>query len=289
LITYRRIFVGNQCNNRCLYCDYRHRGESNPDLGEISEDMDHAVGVDSVEFYGGEPTIREDFISIIDRAQEKGFKRIKLVTNGRMFSDMDMAIQAIESGCYLFEIKVHGSNPRVHDAITGVDGSFWQTIQGIQNLRGIDMLKDSPFDPFIGVKISICKENSADIENAVVNLLQFKVDRIILSFDDNALAMTKALPHIQNAINISILNRVWIVTQKIPLCLMEGFEHHVSEVYAVSHNRFGHHKNCAKCVYGDICPGVNVDYLKKFGFREFRHVTKSKYSEDMLRLRNEEN
>lgn len=251
--------------------------------------MGHADGVDSVEFYGGEPTIREDFINILNTAQEKGFKRIKIVTNGRMFSDMDMAIQAVECGCYLFEIKVHGPNPYVHDAITLVDGSFWQTVQGIQNLRGIHGVKGSSFDPFIGVRIPICKENHMDIENTLINFLQFRVDRIILSFEDNALAMSKTLPHIQNAINISILNRVWIVTQKIPLCIMEGLEHHVSEVYTVSHNRFEHHENCAKCVYGDICPGVNVDYLKSFGFREFRRVRKSKHSEDILKLSDEEN
>ena len=251
--------------------------------------MAHSNKFDSIEFYGGEPTIRDDFTRILNMTRQKGFKRIKIVTNGRVFSDIGIAIQTVESGCYLFEIKVHGSNPYVHDAITQVEGSFWQTVQGIQNLRSIDVVNGAPFDAFIGVRVPICKENYMDIENTVINLLQFKVDRIILSFDGHAIAIGKTLPHIQNAINISILNRVWILTQKIPLCVMEGFEHHVSEVYAISDNGLEHHKNCAKCAYGNICPGVSVDYLKNFGFREFQRVKESRYLEDICKLRNEEN
>jgi hypothetical protein len=99
--------------------------------------------------------------------------------------------------------------------------------------------------------------------------------------------MSKALPYIKDAINASILNRVWINTQRIPLCAMEGLEHHVSEIYQPPAGGFEKSEHCKECVYDDICPGISTPYFHNFGFHKLEPVLESRHAQDIRRLHNE--
>ena len=79
----------------------------NPELSDIVAQMAHNGGLDSVELYGGELTLRSDFFSILDAARNHGLKRIKIVTNARALADINAAVKTVESGCSFFEMKVH--------------------------------------------------------------------------------------------------------------------------------------------------------------------------------------
>jgi MoaA/NifB/PqqE/SkfB family radical SAM enzyme len=250
--------------------------------------MAHNGGLDSVELYGGEPTLRTDFFSILDAARNHGLKRIKIVTNARALADINAAVKTVESGCYFFEIKVHHYQPGIHDYVTRVSGSLQQTVEGIVNLRRINTLYQKPFSAFISLRISMSRQNYGDIGNVALAFIPYKIDRIILSFDDSELEMSKALPHIQNAINLSILNRVWILTQRIPLCAMIGLEHHVSEIYHAPDGDYKKSKNCEKCIYDEVCPGMSTRYLDNFGFSQLKPVSESRHIEDIRSLRNEQ-
>lgn len=287
MVTYKRIFVGSRCNNNCLYCNEKNRSR-NPELSDIVAQMAHNGGLDSVELYGGEPTLRTDFFSILDAARNHGLKRIKIVTNARALADINAAVKTVESGCYFFEIKVHHYQPGIHDYVTRVSGSLQQTVEGIVNLRRINTLYQKPFSAFISLRISMSRQNYGDIGNVALAFIPYKIDRIILSFDDSELEMSKALPHIQNAINLSILNRVWILTQRIPLCAMIGLEHHVSEIYHAPDGDYKKSKNCEKCIYDEVCPGMSTRYLDNFGFSQLKPVSESRHIEDIRSLRNEQ-
>lgn len=239
--------------------------------------------VDSIEFCGGEPTMRSDFIQIIDRARHMSFRRIKVLTNGRIFSDMQMVIKSIEAGCYLFEIKIWGSNPDIHDYITQTKGSFWQTIQGLKNLQRL------PIDKFICIRIPICRQNYMDLQNIIATIIPYKINRLILSFKDSSLPIRHALSYIEKSINISILNRVWILTENIPFCVMQGLEHHIHQLYNVDKTPYEicyeYHENCKVCIYKGVCPGVDSQYLKNFGYQEFSPVViESKHVQDIKKL-----
>ena len=71
--------------HKCLYC----RLTKIPNLissafSRIRDKEDNLV------FYGGEPTLRNDLLEIISAARGGGYKRIKLLTNGRAFSDVHL-------------------------------------------------------------------------------------------------------------------------------------------------------------------------------------------------------
>jgi len=287
MVTYKRVYVGSQCNNSCLYCNQRNRPD-NPELsGTVARMVDNG-GVDSIELCGGEPTLRRDFFSILDAARNQGFKRIKLVTNARAFADINAAAKTVESGCHFFEIKVHHYQSDIHDDVTQVSGSLQETVEGIVNLRRITTLYQAPFSAFISLRISISRHNCEDIGRVALAFIPYEIDRIILSYDDSGLEMSKALPHIQNAISATILNRVWILTQGIPLCAMTGLEHHVSEIYHAPDGDYKKSKNCKKCVYDEVCPGMDRRYLDNFGFNQLRPVPESTHIEDIRILRNEQ-
>jgi MoaA/NifB/PqqE/SkfB family radical SAM enzyme len=286
MIKYKRIFVGSRCDNRCLYC-HEKDGSSHLELSDIVSQLARNNGLDSVELCGGEPTLRTDFYNILDAARHQGFRRIKIVTNARTLADINAAVKTIESGCHFFEIKVHHYEPGIHDDVTQISGSLQETVEGIVNLRRITSLRQGPFKAFISLRVPISRQNYEDIGNVASAFIPYAIDRIIFSFDDSRLKMSKALPHIGDAINISILNRVWVLTQGIPLCAMTGLEHHVSEIY---HRPDGDHKKskkCKKCVYDEVCPGVRTHYSDHFGFSQLKPVLDSRHIEDIRRLNNE--
>jgi sulfatase maturation enzyme AslB (radical SAM superfamily) len=282
LLKYKEIFLGNSsCNNKCLYCSIREKDFSKTDLSSILSSLKEKTE-ENVALYGGDPTLRSDLPEIIREARRDGYRRIKLLTNGRAFSNIQFLDQIMHAGCNLFEITLWGSNPSLHDYLTQTSGSFLETIRGLENLAGL------PDDRFVCIRIPIGKENHADLENCVTTALNFNVNRIILSFQDDRLSFQQVLPHIKNAINISIFNRIWIQTEGIPFCIMQGLEQHIGEILSglntIYSKTFKHHNCCIQCIYKDICPGLEVRYLEHFGDKEFSPVITNKYSQDLRTL-----
>lgn len=284
MLRYKEIFLGNQCDNKCLYCSYRYKDLSQPDTQTVISSINDNSSPrdDGIAFYGGEPATRKDLPDIIQEAKGKGYRRIKLITNGRAFSDMQFLRQIMYAGCYLFELKIWGSHPDLHDHLTQTKGSFTETMKGLENLSGFQEEK------FVCVRIPVCRENYRDVENTVSLVLGYGINRIILSFQDYALAFRQAMPHLRNAINISVFNRIWILTEGLPFCLMDGMEHHISEIYSgwktIYERTFAHHNFCGECVYSDLCPGMEERHLKQFGDMEVTHLTSRKYLEAMKAL-----
>jgi len=282
MIRYKKIFLGNRCNNKCLYCTYRHSDAPQPDFNSIIATLERGEE-DSVAFYGGEPTVRSDLSEIILNAKRNGYRRIKLLTNACSFSDIQFLLKIVNAGCYLFEIKLWGSNPSIHDYITQTSGSFLQTIQGLENLQRIS------FDKFICLRIPICKQNYTDIVNTITVGMSFNINRIILSLQDHDLRLKDLLPYVRNTIDITILNRIWILTEGLPFCVMQGLEHHIGEMYygyddTIHHKTYRHHKYCKECTHQEICQGVEVEYLNHFGEKEFPPIKVSKHFQDIRAL-----
>ncbi|MEW6584629.1 MAG: radical SAM protein [Nitrospirota bacterium] len=281
MLRYKEIFLGGPCNNSCLHCSPEHKNSPQTDLASIITAVNQKEE-DNIALFGGEPAMRSDILTIIQAAVADGYRRIKLITNGRAFSDVRYLHRVLNEGCSLFEIKLWGPNPSVHDYLTQAQGSFWETIQGLENLTGLSQEK------FVCVRIPVCKENFSSLENTLSTALTFGINRIILSMQDYSLPLRSVMPHIANAINISIFNRVWIMTEGIPFCIMQGIEQHVGELLSgltgIYERTFQHHKHCVGCVFKDFCPGTEERYLSQFGDREFASVTAYPYLQDMKAL-----
>lgn len=93
------------------------------------------AGAKSVDILGGEPTIRRDITEVIAFARKTGFKRVLFTTNGRMLSYEPVARGIVESGVSEIRFSIHGHNAKLHDSLTGMQGSFVQLAAGVKNLQ----------------------------------------------------------------------------------------------------------------------------------------------------------
>jgi len=138
----RTVSITNKCNNSCLVCEKNHNLPEKTIEGMLAE-IDKIPDREKVIFDGGEPTIRLNILEkLISYAKDAGFKKIQLNTNGRMLFYEDFCDRIISMGVDSFNVKIFGNDSRVHDKITGIIGSFYQTMRGIENLcKRTDNLK----------------------------------------------------------------------------------------------------------------------------------------------------
>lgn len=82
---------------------------------------------------GGEPTLIKELPKIIQFAKNKGWRKITLETNGRMFFYKDYAAMLKKSGLNKIIIFLYGNSPTLQDEITGVPDSFNQAMKGAKS------------------------------------------------------------------------------------------------------------------------------------------------------------
>ena len=137
------IKVGYACNNRCIHCavgSVQRRLKSSGGPSDLSTEQVNALvdgaaarGATGVVLTGGEVTIRGDCEVLVRHAASRGL-RIILHTNGRAFSDRGLVERLAGLAGISYVIALHASRSRTHDRISGRDGSFRETCQGVRNL-----------------------------------------------------------------------------------------------------------------------------------------------------------
>jgi radical SAM protein with 4Fe4S-binding SPASM domain len=80
-----------------------------------------------VVFTGGEPTLREDLVELVDHAQEFV---TGLVTNGRKLSSLAVDLKRVSLDYVQVSLESH--SPEIHDRMVGVTGAWQETCDGIR-------------------------------------------------------------------------------------------------------------------------------------------------------------
>lgn len=112
--------VTDRCNRRCLYCD--RRGGAAPrdletgDLLAIVDDLAR-LGTRIVTFSGGEPLLRDDFGTLVDRAHGHGMVT-KMSTNGALFVERSDELRRLRAVAFSLD-----GPEEVNDALRG-DGTY---------------------------------------------------------------------------------------------------------------------------------------------------------------------
>ena len=125
-----------ECNNNCVFCtdvswSGRRRG------GGAVKGLPAAAKGRRVVFTSGEPTLNPDLPALIAEAARLGCSGVSVITNGRMLAYKDYCSRLLSSGASEVIVSLHGARPEVHDAITGVPGSWAQTVRGLSNLLAL--------------------------------------------------------------------------------------------------------------------------------------------------------
>lgn len=152
------------CNHNCVFCMERMEpGDSNeilPTLHDIkmaiSRYTDQYGEITKLYIAGGEPTLREDFSDIVRLLQEY-CNDIVLSTCCDYKDTSKIADMISELGIKHVATSIHGSTSEIHDWLTGIEGSFTNTLETIK------LLSDK------GVRVTVnsvmCAFNIEDMPN----------------------------------------------------------------------------------------------------------------------------
>lgn len=138
---YLRLSVTDVCNFKCTYClpdGYHPEGSKRPSfitLPEIKRVVTAFAhcGTDKVRITGGEPTLRRDFLQIVETvAQTSGIKKVAMTTNGyRMAKNVEdwkkaglthinVSLDSLDPKHFY---QITGEN-RFHDVMAGIERAF---------------------------------------------------------------------------------------------------------------------------------------------------------------------
>lgn len=132
------------CNNQCTICMLSGLKEKLPGIGfenfkKVVREIRKGRRYENLILSGAEVTTFDDLDRYIQFAVSLGwFKRIQIQTNGRKLSDRRYLKHLIDQGINEFFVSIHGLE-QIHDAITRRQGSFRETMEGLQNLEDFDV------------------------------------------------------------------------------------------------------------------------------------------------------
>jgi len=293
--------LGTKCNSSCIYCeqgnnilnkDYRQL-----DLKRVQNILRKGINDRFTRLYlqGGEPSIHPRITEIIGYAKKIGYSKVDMITNGRLFCDMQFTKNIIKAGLDDVTFSIHGDTAALHDFITQSPGGFDQAIQGIKNLR-LQGHKGT-----IQASTVIIKQNYKQIHNLIIILNNLSIKQfhviyvipydVVLQFNERIMVpISEVVPFITEILDLSKKERFNVVVENIPNCLLDGFDLPIpvnrqiqtlklNTNYLVDKQEVGSPEwkkpiTCKACKYMKVCKGIHKNYLKKFGTSEFKAVTK---------------
>jgi MoaA/NifB/PqqE/SkfB family radical SAM enzyme len=223
-----RLFTGYACNIRCKFCFYRN--EKHIDIQDLIYQQlywGEKYGITDWDISGGEPSILPYWFEILYRMKKMGFRNIACITNGYKFSDPEFLLESKELGMNELLFSIHGSTEEMHDAMTGVDGSYVKMHTALVNARYYGMK--------IRINVVVTKDNYKDLLNIAKKVMPFRPIafnflpfRIENSADkDNAVRYSDIAPYIKETIDF-IDDRCKVAIRYVPFCLFEGYEIYVA-------------------------------------------------------------
>jgi radical SAM protein with 4Fe4S-binding SPASM domain len=142
-----------------------------------------------VTFTGGEPTLRDDLVELVQYAEDIGIIA-GLVTNGRRLTK-PLVDSLVKAGIDYVQITFESHLPEIHDKLVGVHGAWKETLAGLK--RFIDT------DIYTLTNTTLTQLNRPTITETVAYLAklgqkQFAMNGLIYSGSGKAVADDLAIP-----------------------------------------------------------------------------------------------
>lgn len=262
------VLTGLACNTNCLMCPVSEGARLDAPTVQTDELLEQisyfGSALPHVTITGGEPTmLGVGLIDVINKLHNHcpGVS-VLLLSNGRAFSVQQYAQiinQAMKSQDQV-AIPIHGSTAMAHDSITQVNGSFVQTIKGLNHLSAGKM--------HIEIRVVVSKLNSKDITN-IAEFLCSKIQRIsVVNFI--GLEMCGNAAKNKSVVGISYSEAAQSCEQAIPLLGEHGIDVGLYNfpLCTVNHSlwplckdsitdyKIRYAPECERCIVRSICFGV---------------------------------
>lgn len=178
------------CNNRCGFC---YNVNKSPDSSDVKDEYNKILSFENITgiidkfcqakifklvLTGGEPTLHPDFFKILNYINGSGLQP-SFITNANNVTP-EFAHTAFELGVRGVQVSLHGSNRKLHEKVTLVNGSFDKAIDGIKNF-----IKNNIH---VNVNMTVCRTNITDIVNTAklvksLGCTSFSISRFVASGD----------------------------------------------------------------------------------------------------------
>lgn len=145
------------CNLKCIHCYSQSECKAYP--GELTTEQAFGFIQDIADFgcpvllfSGGEPLMRKDLFTLIEKARKSGLRAV-LSTNGTLI-DKDVAAKLKDFGLSYVGISLDGME-ETNDRFRAYKGAFKKAIRGIRNCKEKEIK--------VGLRFTINKHNYKDI------------------------------------------------------------------------------------------------------------------------------
>jgi radical SAM protein with 4Fe4S-binding SPASM domain len=187
-----------QCQNNCVHC-YAGGPHSTPELTtqqwkEVIEKL-RKIGIFITTFTGGEPTLRPDLTELLKTAQNSGIVT-GLISNGRKLKEKNFVKSLELSGLDFIQVTLESHRADIHDKITGVKGSWEETVAGIKNAVDTEV--------YVTTNTTLNTQNAPNFLDTIDFLKELKV----AAFGCNSLIYSgRAVePNLKFALSLETLN-----------------------------------------------------------------------------------
>jgi MoaA/NifB/PqqE/SkfB family radical SAM enzyme len=286
------VMFGYACNVQCDYCSITdemrlEKMATATVLAQLSEAR--ARGATKVAFGGGEPTIRRGFLPLVRWCRDRGYRSIKVASNGMMYSYRWFAEDAIDAGVNDFHVSLMAHTPELYARIMRKADAFDLVTQGVRN---VIELGHTPTADLI-IKNDTWLHLADIVEHwAALGIDTFNLWLVSLS-DRNKdnLASLLRVSEMRDGI-CAAFDRgkrlgVTVRSRHIPRCMLPGYEEHVADLredkvlvitprtsFALWESRISpnaYTDKCTGCRYQHgACLGVRRDYLERYGDDELQ-------------------
>ncbi len=122
------IEIANECNERCVHCyiphEYKTKAIDTELLYSILE-QGRALNIINVTLSGGEPLLHKDILLILKKCRELDLS-VNLLSNLTLLND-EIILEMKRNPLFSVQTSVYSMDPKIHDSITKINGSFEKT------------------------------------------------------------------------------------------------------------------------------------------------------------------
>jgi MoaA/NifB/PqqE/SkfB family radical SAM enzyme len=291
------VHLTDICNSKCNFCIVDSPFVKDDSISRkrvsrfLRENADR--GYEAVNIHGGEPTIRRDFLEILDEIRDLGYPTVLLQTNGRKLARASYAEAVVDKGVSLFIVSMHGATALTQDRISKSLGSFRQAVDGIRNVKALGAR--------IRTNSVVCRDNFTELPEIADLCADLGADHVNISalhtagtalrnFAEVTPRYNEIRPYVREAVERMLRRERAITLEGFPHCAVPGYEKYlidwsenqfkmlyrsfVFEDYEnyMDANARVKDERCGSCSHNDRCGGVYKEYAEFIGWDEFRPI-----------------
>jgi MoaA/NifB/PqqE/SkfB family radical SAM enzyme len=225
-----RLDTGPFCNYDCEFCYYKDILDVKTPWEVIKQRIDYLYdyGITEIDLSGGESSVSQDWLKILDYCNEK-FEHVSCLSHGGRFADMDFLKESQDHGLKEILFSLHGATEETHDSITNRKGSFKRIIQAIKNAQQLGII--------VRLNSTIYTKNYHQLEHEHAELINdinpLEVNFITLNYwgeysniEFNNVGYSEMTDGIKRCID-KLNSNIIINVRYVPYCYMVGYEQYV--------------------------------------------------------------